>query len=697
MTHTDVDILETLRPKEAEDEVLARLQKMALQAVDHTVWRKFRELASLDYLYWEGEQWSLEELDELKKRGQPATVFNEIKPIVERLKGTMDELYQTVSFIGRNAPDEQEAQALTEILRWIDQQNEQEFEEGDAVLDMLICGFGAEELTVEEDEDGQPMVKERRLDAVNYLYPDPHSTHYDWNQDAKFVIRAPWMDLEDAIAQWPEQRAALMDVMDTNSVFEFAGQSLGIDNNVLTLFLDRDRQRIRPAEVWYKRKARRFRILDPDGKPIPLTIPLDRRDATKLVDALKEEDFSVKEMLVDEMWVGVFAINVLIHHDRSPHRHNLYPFVPVWGWRKHNGGPYGVVRNLISINEAINKRESKALHLMSNNQTIRETGAVDDPHKLAVEKARPDGDIEVNEGALTGKRFQFRDNLEMASSQYQMHIGAVNALQRVAMSTDRDRGLSPEIRSGVGVQRQQMGSNLSLAPLVKNLRRSRRLKAKLKLEYIKQYFTEDLVFQVTDDPNAAKVVKVPSTMLETIRTKKFDVVIVDDTDYQTTRSEEQAKLGQLLPQLIPMGPAWVKVGISLSNLRNKEGLMQMVDAINQPPPPAPKISLTMDYGSLSPEERAVIWSQMGVEAMAQHMLRDRPDSALLQELKADNAQTMIKEGTKAMLERGRRDERAEQIAAEGVKQARELEHKQQELLVQAAEAQQAAQSPTEGA
>lgn len=684
MPITDPDILTSLNPKESDDEVVARLQKMALQAVDHPVWRDFREKAATDHLFWEGEQWTAAEIHELKERHQPTTVFNEIKPIIERTKGQMDELYQTVSFIGRNAPDEAESHVLTDILRWVDQQNDQEFEEGDATLDMLVSGFAVEEINVEDDDDGQPMITERYVDALNHIYPDPYSRHYDWNKDARFVIRASWMDIEDAIAQWPDQRAALEQMMAYNEIFEFAGQPLGIRNDVLSMFIDRERHRIRPAEVWYKRKAKRFKIIDEEGHMVPIGIPLDRKNSNALVKKVQDANLSVEESYVNEMWVGIFAFHALIHHDRSPHRHGLYPFVPLWGWRKKNGGPYGMVRNLISVNEAINKRESKALHLLSNNQVIAETGAVDDPVKFKEAAARPDGFMEVNEGALTGKRIQFRENIDMGSAQLNMHSNAVGAIQRIATATDRDRGLSPEIRSGLGVQRQQRGNNLALSPLIKNMRRSRRLKAKLKLEYIKEYFTEDLVFQVTDDPNAARIVKVPASQLDSIRTKKFDVVIIDDTDYQTSRSEEQAKLGNLLPQLIPLGPAWVKVGVSLSNLREKEGLMKMIDAINQPPPPTPKISLSMDYSNLDPEERATIWVQMGNPELAQQILKDRPDSALLKQIKADLAEIKIKEGTKSMMERGRVDERAAQIALDGVMESKKLE---QEALIKAAELQ----------
>jgi hypothetical protein len=92
----------------------------------------------------------------------------------------------------------------------------------------------------------------------------------------------------------------------------------------------------------------------------------------------------------------------------------------------------------------------------------------------------------------------------------------------------------------------------------------------------------------------------------------------------------------------------------------------------------------MDYSNLDPEERATIWLQMGNPELAKQILKDRPDSALLKQIKADLANTKIKEGTKAMFERGRRDDRAQQVALDGIMESKKLE---QEALIKAAELQ----------
>ena len=59
-----------------------------------------------------------------------------------------------------------------------------------------------------------------------------------------------------------------------------------------------------------------------------------------------------------------------------------------------DGDRYGVVRSWFSLQDEINKRRSKALHLMNVRQTYGNQGA-GDTNKLKAEMAKPDGHIEL--------------------------------------------------------------------------------------------------------------------------------------------------------------------------------------------------------------------------------------------------------------------------------------------------------------
>src|SRR5690606_25854248 len=56
---------------------------------------------------------------------------------------------------------------------------------------------------------------------------------------------------------------------------------------------------------------------------------------------------------------------------------------------------YGLVREFISLQDAINKRNSKALHQLNTSQIVFAKGAVPDIERARREAARPDGAIEI--------------------------------------------------------------------------------------------------------------------------------------------------------------------------------------------------------------------------------------------------------------------------------------------------------------
>ena len=697
-TDAQTRILETLNPREPDEEVVARLRQMGQEAIDHPVWRDFRENGSKDFSCWEGDQWSASEKNELKERGQPDTVRNETKPIVERMLGQLANLYQTVGFIGRNTPDEQEGHAVSDMLRWSDQQNESEFEEGDATQDMIVCGFGVEEIDIDFDETGQPFITETYEDGFTDIFPDPHCRRYDWNakHGARYIIKAPWVHIQDAIELIPDKALELRRCLESQqgSDFDFAGIDSTHLNTPHNLFVDRHKERLRLMEVWYKRKARRFSLLDEEtGLVIPTSVPLGRREANRIIERLR--GFSLHEFLVDEMWIGMLCGDVLLHHDRSPHTHGLFKWAPYYAWRKKNGEPYGIVRTLRPIQEAINKRESKALNMLSNRRIIAEKGASDDWNEIAEENVLADGILLFNDGAIRDKKVVIENNLDIGEPNVRLLESSLAAMESVSNQAGMALGLSKAIRSGEGVQKQQNVGNLSVSPIIRNLRRSRRIKAQIKLGLIQQYFTEDLVFQITDDPEKPKLVKVSATQLEKIRQKKFNLVMVDTTDHVTSRAEELQKMLNILPQLAALGPAWVDIGLRLSNLRDKEGLIKRVQEISKIPAPAPKMNMTFAYDKLvTAEERAMVWMMMEKPELAQFLLQEKPDSPVMLALKAKLAETQIKEGTRAMMERGKRDDRAAEIAERGVEQARQIEA---DILIEAANLESAERQAAAGA
>jgi hypothetical protein len=110
----------------------------------------------------------------------------------------------------------------------------------------------------------------------------------------------------------------------------------------------------------------------------------------------------------------------------------------------------------------------------------------------------------------------------------------------------------------------------------------------------------------------------------------------------------------------------VKLGIQMTELRDKEVLMQMVDGASRPAPVMPKINLTMGWQDLTPEMQAYLaMTAMQSPELAQAIMQKGDDPAFVQKIKAELAKTLTVEGTRATIERGKLDLSALQSAVEG--------------------------------
>ena len=196
---------------------------------------------------------------------------------------------------------------------------------------------------------------------------------------------------------------------------------------------------------------------------------------------------------------------------------------------------------------------------------------------------------------------------------------------------------------------------------------------------MKEVYTQETVFQITGDPNSVRVQSLASDAISKMKERTYDLVITDSPDYATVREQELDMLMNTLPQISQLGPGIMKFALELTNLRNKKGLQQMLDQLAQPQPVQPKMSLSMTWADLSPEEKAYIALQMFQDPqLAQILVQQGGDPAYIAKIKGDLAKTQIKEGTRAGMERGRLNLQAMQTAAEGMLKSREIDHKHQE-------------------
>ncbi len=271
------------------DEVLVKLDNMFQFTIDHPTRIEWIKNAILCCSYKEGDQWSAAEKAELKKRHQPPTVNNQVKVTIDRMVGQFVKNETRVGYRGRSGPEDvAAAETLTDIYLYIKQNNGLGFEERDQAEDGFTCGFGVMEAYISYDDMFQPEIILRAGDPLSTLF-DPHSKRYDWNEDAAFVGRYKWLDVDEAKELYPSKAGQIATMFSNKSNTPLDGSDAIKNDN----YIDEKKKRIRIVEMWYKVKEKKSIIVFDD--PTLKTIPSDRFTTEKRKE-LDDSDSDYREI-----------------------------------------------------------------------------------------------------------------------------------------------------------------------------------------------------------------------------------------------------------------------------------------------------------------------------------------------------------------------------------------------------------------
>jgi hypothetical protein len=390
------------------------------------------------------------------------------------------------------------------------------------------------------------------------LFWDPHSRRLDFS-DARYKGLVLWMDKEQAYETWPNAEGLITD--------SFATQTGSYSD--------------RPNEVvWCDSKRERVRI----------------------VQCHWQER--------NEWWVATYTrVGFLAEPSRSPFLNSkgtsTSGLILASAHVDRENNRYGMVRDLISEQDEINKRRSKALHLLSVKQVIMEDGAVTDIDKARREVARPDGLVVIN----PGMKFEINDGADLAEGQFKLLQHATAEMQASGPNASMS-GTDPRELSGRAILAQQAGGAAANEPIADTLRMWSRTVYQVAWMAARQYWTAGRWVRVTDDLGSTRWVGINqpvrlmdelAAMPEQQRAQAMQamqivpgdprlnqVIRIDnkitDLDVDITIEEGidvpsiQAEQFQVLIQLAGTQPGLIppEILIAASNLRNKDQILQQL-------------------------------------------------------------------------------------------------------------------------
>lgn len=518
----------------------------------------------------DSDQWSPEDKAEMEARGQAPLVFNEIKPTIEWLLGTEKRSRADWKIVPRAEDDVKPAERKTKLFKYVSDLTSAEYQRSLAFADAVRSGDGWVKVGVKMDEHGRPEIVYEHCNWREF-WPDARSRKADMS-DARYLHRARYIDLDDAIAMFPDKKGAL----ETASSPDAAVMSDDTDGVLEEEFEDTGgfrqeggRTLVRLVETWY-REPRRVKVLRGDG-------PLDGKEYEKSpeTDALVGTQYDLVATIRSDVRVCLWVDDCLLHDAPSPYRHGLFPYARVIAYRKkRNGTVYGVIRALRDPQQDLNKRRSKALYAMSVRRVLMEKGAVDDKDLLADEVSRPDSIIEFNHG----KEFRIEENGELARGHLDL-ASADSAYIRLASGvTGENLGLQTNATSGTAIQARQEQGAVVTTSLYDNLRQAMQISGRMVLSLIEQFMTERQQFRITGERGRDEFVTVNDGDPENDITRhKADFAVSEQDWRSSTRqamAEELIRLAGTLPPQMAM--LMIDIAIEMMDVPNKDEIVKRI-------------------------------------------------------------------------------------------------------------------------
>lgn len=420
--------------------------------------REARERSERCRDYYNNIQLTAEEIAVLKKRGQPPIYVNYIQRKVDTLCGIERRSRTDPKAFPRNPDDEQASEAATDSLRYVADQNKFNGLRSEVYNDILVEGYGGADVTVEEMPDGDLMVTVNRIPWDRIVY-DIHSRRLDF-KDVKYKGIVIWMDGNDAKAKWPDFVDSINDTLSTS------GSETYDDRPKYGVWCDSKRKRVRVVQMHYEE----------DGEWFIATYTKGGFLEPPQISPYKDK----------------FGRSCSSLHLRA-----------AYADRENNR--YGHVEGLIPLQDEINKRRSKSLHLLSQRQTFGKKSALLDTAAAKVQLAKPDGHVEMNDGMVFGQDFGVIPTGDQWAGQMQLMQQALAEMNATGANAAM-QGKDDSAQSGVALQTKIQAGNVEMEPLADGLREWTKEIFEAMWMRVRQFWTAEKWIRVTDDDRNIKFV-----------------------------------------------------------------------------------------------------------------------------------------------------------------------------------------------
>lgn len=625
---------------------------------------------AIDEDFRDNLQWAEEDIRELMERYQAPLTFNMIHPQIGWMTGMQKRMRMDWSVLPREKGDNEAANAKTELLKYVSDQNRVQWSRSLAFEDCVTAGLGWLEDGIRSDPTEEPIYSAR--EHWRNVWYDSLGKEMD-GSDWRYLFRQRWTDLDIACALWPHRESLLKHAARKADTFpeddesnlwylgaRMSSRDLVDDGYVLNRrtytsgfgWAQSQRERVQLFEAWYRMPVK-SQVLMPEHKEVDFLRGEIYDPKNKLhAEAVKEEICSLYDAIRMRTFVSIMTEGGFLEDMPSPYRHNRFSLTPVWCYRrKRDGAPYGLVRLMRDPQEDFNKRRSKALFLLSVNRVVMDEGAVEDIEEVRTEASRPDAVLVKK----AGRELKIESAPELAVGHMQMAEQDIQIVHMVSGITPEQLGQDTNAQSGRAViAKQQQGSLVREDPF-DNLRFAVQIQGESQLSLIEQYMGAPKVLRILGrdgkyDYITANEPNDDGTFTNDVTRSKADFVIAAQDYSETVRQFLFERMMDLLGRLATMAPqvalSLLSSAVELIDLPNRDQLVAKIRSITG----------EVDPDEPTTPEEAQLREQQAAEAQRQKQMQEEAQQLALDE-QAARVEKLRAEAAKAA-------EQAKQVATE---------------------------------
>jgi len=484
-------------------------------------YERARDNGHLDYIetakkcdaFYRGNQWDPADVAMLDDEGRPALTINTILPTINTVLGEQSTRRADVNFKPKGNGTQELADVLNKLYIHIADTNKLDWLESTIFADGLIQDRGYFDVRIDFTDHIQGEVRISTKDPLDILI-DPDAKEYDpktWNE----IFETKWMSLDEVEEQYGQDAADKLRVaaeygntMGQDSVeyeeTRYGDTYTGVEYNQSSTTNPEENRQMRAVRVierqYYQLKECTYYVDAVTGDMRQVPGNWGERKKKKFADQYGLEIITRLDRKV--RWT-VTADKVVLHDDWSPYEcFTIVPYFPYW----RRGRPFGMVRNLISPQEQLNKISSQELHIVNttaNSGWVVETGSLngmtaDDLEEHGAETGLV---LEYNRGSSPPAKIppnQIPTGLDRLGQKAASNIKTISGISDAMLGTD-----SPEV-SGVAIQQKQNRGVLMIQVPLDNLQKTRQYLAEHVLRLIQAYYTEERLIQITDENDPMK-------------------------------------------------------------------------------------------------------------------------------------------------------------------------------------------------